>query len=88
MSDTLASITQYMALCFISGSTYVMFKGASIITTAIFSKILVKMIILKRHIIGCGLSVLGLVIVGSSGYFDHSGGDSTFVFIKLYRIIN
>lgn len=79
MSDTLSSILQYMGLSFIAGSTYVMFKGASIVTTAIFSRILVKMVIEKRHLAGCGLAILGLVVVGSSGFFGNSGGDSTFV---------
>ena len=67
-----------MGLSFIAGSTYVMFKGASIVTTAIFSKILVKMVIEKRHIAGCSFAIAGLVVVGSAGFFNQ-GGDSTFV---------
>jgi drug/metabolite transporter (DMT)-like permease len=66
----MSSMLQYMGLSFITSSTYMMFKGASIVTTAIFSKILVKMIIEKRHIAGCGLAILGLVIVGSSGFLS------------------
>jgi drug/metabolite transporter (DMT)-like permease len=61
-----------MGLAFISGSTYMMFKGASIVTTAIFSRILVKMVIQKRHLAGCGLAILGLVIVGSSGFLGNN----------------
>jgi drug/metabolite transporter (DMT)-like permease len=57
-----------MGLKFISGSTYLMFKGASIVTTAIFSKILFGMIIQKRHYVGCGAAILGLLIVGGSGF--------------------
>ena len=80
-SDAISSILQYMGLAFIAGSTYVMFKGASIVTTAIFSKILVKMVIEKRHIAGCSAAVIGLVIVGSSGFFstDSDSKESTFV---------
>ena len=87
-SDAISSILQYMGLAFIAGSTYVMFKGASIVTTAIFSRILVKMTIEKRHIAGCGAAVIGLVIVGSSGFFgsDSGSGDSTFVILFLHRI--
>ena len=87
-SDAISSILQYMGLAFIAGSTYVMFKGASIVTTAIFSKILVKMVIEKRHIAGCGAAIIGLVIVGSSGFFDSGSdsGDSTFVNLFLSRI--
>ena len=72
-----------MGLSFIAGSTYVMFKGASIVTTAIFSRILVKMVIEKRHIAGCGFAILGLVVVGSAGFFSQ-GGDSTFVLLLFY----
>ena len=57
-----------MGLNFIASSTYLMFKGASIVTTAIFSKILLGMVIEKRHWIGCGLAVVGLMVVGSSGF--------------------
>jgi drug/metabolite transporter (DMT)-like permease len=68
---------QYMGLSFISGSTYLMFKGASIVTTAIFSKLLFGMVIERRHIAGCGFAIIGLIIVGSSGLFEtSSSGDS------------
>lgn len=67
---------QYMGLFFIDASTYMMFKGASIVTTAIFSKILINMIVEKRHLAGCGLAILGLVIVGSAGFIDKKGDDS------------
>lgn len=69
LSDAMSSMLQYMGLAIISGSTYMMFKGASIVTTAIFSRILVRMVIEKRHLAGCGLAILGLTIVGASGLF-------------------
>ena len=47
-----------------------MFKGASIVTTAIFSKILIKMVLEKRHFVGCGMAILGIVIVGTSGFLE------------------
>jgi hypothetical protein len=43
LSDALSSMLQYMGLALINSSTYMMFKGASIITTAIFSYFLIKM---------------------------------------------
>lgn len=62
-----------------------MFKGASIVTTAIFSRILVKMVIEKRHIAGCGLAILGLMVVGSSGFLSTDDkGESKFVNIHLF----
>jgi drug/metabolite transporter (DMT)-like permease len=74
-SDACSSVLQYMGLNFISGSTYLMFKGASIVTTAIFSKLLFGMIIQKRHLVGCGAAILGLVIVGTSGFLSDSGSE-------------
>ncbi len=45
MADTCTSILQYMGLNFIAASTYMMLRGATIITVAIFSKILLKNIL-------------------------------------------
>lgn len=61
-----------------------MFKGASIVTTAIFSKILIRMVLEKRHFVGCGLAILGILIVGSSSFIEsNSSGDTTFVIFCL-----
>ncbi len=80
MADSCSSMLQYMGLSFISGSTYMMFKGASIVTTAIFSKILINMNLQKRHFVGCGMAIMGIVIVGSSSFIEsNSNGDTTFV---------
>lgn len=83
-SDACSSMLQYMGLNFISGSTYLMFKGASIVTTAIFSKILFGMVIQKRHFVGCGAAILGLIIVGTSGFLQPSNSSSDFVHILLF----
>lgn len=74
---------QYMGLFFIDASTYMMFKGASIVTTAIFSKLLFGMIVEKRHLAGCGLAILGLVIVGSAGLFNKKSDDDDKSFVKI-----
>jgi drug/metabolite transporter (DMT)-like permease len=68
-----------MGLNFISGSTYLMFKGASIVTTAIFSKVLFGMVIEKRHLAGCGAAIVGLVIVGASGFINASSSETDLV---------
>ena len=83
MSDTCSSVLQYMGLNFISGSTYLMFKGASIVTTALFSKLLFGMVIQKRHIVGCGSAVAGLIVVGASGFINQSGSSSDMVRVLL-----
>lgn len=75
-ADACSSVLQYMGLNFISGSTYLMFKGASIVTTALFSKILFDMVIQRRHLVGCGAAIVGLIIVGASGFVNKSS-DST-----------
>ena len=46
-----------------------MLKGASIVTTLIFSYWLIQFDIKSRHIIGCGLAVIGLAVVGLADIF-------------------
>jgi drug/metabolite transporter (DMT)-like permease len=87
-SDACSSVLQYMGLNFISGSTYLMFKGASIVTTAIFSKLLFGMVIQKRHIVGCGAAILGLVIVGTSGFLSDSGSSEDQVMMLIFSLMN
>jgi len=56
-----------------------MFKGASIVTTALFSKILFGMVLQKRHFAGCGAAIAGLIVVGASGFFQSSSSTNDFV---------
>lgn len=42
IADSFTSILQMIGLNFISGSTFLMFKGSAIVTTMIFSKLLIK----------------------------------------------
>lgn len=65
-----------MSLNFISGSSYLMLRGAVIITTALFSKILFDMKIERRHYIGCASSIVGLIVVGGAGFINSEGTDS------------
>ena len=55
---------QTAALAFIPSSTFMMLKGSSIITTLIFSKSLIGLPVQSRHLVGCGLSLMGLMLVG------------------------
>lgn len=70
LADACSTTLQYMALNFISGSSFLMFKGSSIVTIVIFSKILFDMKVELRHWVGCGCAILGLIIVGASGYLE------------------
>jgi drug/metabolite transporter (DMT)-like permease len=51
-----------------------MIQGGNIITTLIFSKILLNIIIQKRHIWGCGFAFIGLLIVAGSGFIENQSG--------------
>ena len=86
LSDAISSMLQYIGLTLITGSTYMMFKGTTIVTTAVFSKILVRMVIEKRHIAGCSLAIMGLVVVGASGLLEKSSDGET-KFVNCYLII-
>ena len=68
-SDLFSVMLQCSALAMISGSTYMMLKGASIVTILIFSYWLIQFDIKSRHIIGCGLAVIGLAVVGLADIF-------------------
>jgi drug/metabolite transporter (DMT)-like permease len=70
--DITLSVMQYMALSFISGSTYKILQGGAIVTTLVFSRILLKIVIEKRHVIGCSLGIVGLVIIGLSSFINSS----------------
>lgn len=60
---------QCSALALISGSTFMMLKGATIVTTLVFSYWFIDFKIRSRHIFGCGLAVVGLAIVGMADIF-------------------
>ena len=76
--DFLASAMAYIAMNFIPGSVYQMLKGGGLITTAIFSYVLLKKKIQRNHISGCVLALVGILIVGSSNLiFNGSGASSS-----------
>ena len=67
-ASVLNSLLQMTAINYTAPSTYSIFKGAIIFGTLIFSRILVKMKITKRHILSCGLAFLGLMITALSDF--------------------
>ena len=74
--DVGSTILQTAALAFISSSTYMMLKGASIITTLYFSTKLISMQVQSRHLVGCGLSITGLILVGMAEVYIPSSTSS------------
>lgn len=62
--DFISSGLQYVALNFIPASIYQMLKGGGIITTFIFSYILLKPVVKRSQISGCLLALIGITIVG------------------------
>ena len=68
---------QTIALVFIPSSTYMMLKGGSIVTTLIFSKYLLDIYVQKRQIVGCGLAILGLLLVGVGEIYIGDSSNAT-----------
>jgi len=64
--DFLPANVSYFALNMIPSSVWQVSKGGSIITTAIFTRILLKRVLNKRRVIGCVLASLGITVVGLS----------------------
>ena len=89
-ADLFSSILQCSALAMISGSTFMMLKGANIVTTLVFARWLINFDIKSRHIVGCGLAVIGLVIVGLADIYlsDKTATSTSDVFYPLLQNLN
>jgi drug/metabolite transporter (DMT)-like permease len=72
----LASNLQLFALNFIAGSVYQMMRGGTIITTFIFSLIILKMKAKLFQIVGSALAFIGIAIVGVSAMVFSNPSDS------------
>lgn len=62
----MASNMQLISLNFIAGSVYQMMRGGTIVTTFIFSILILKIRVKKHQIAGSVLAFLGVAIVGIS----------------------
>ena len=67
-ASVITSLLQMTAINFVAPSTFSIFKGATIFGTLLFSKILVKMKITKRHILSCVIAFTGLIIIALSDF--------------------
>jgi drug/metabolite transporter (DMT)-like permease len=70
MLDLVTSTLSYCSLNFLTGSTFSISKGGVIIVTAFFSKIFLKRIIVRKQWIGCGLTLIGIIIAGVGDSLD------------------
>ena len=64
----------YFALNFVTGSIYQMTRGGTIITTFMFSTLILKTKAKRNQIAGCVLAVIGVVIVGIASFVFSSDG--------------
>ena len=70
--DLVASTMQSVALNFVAASVYQMMRGGTIVTTFLFSVLLLRMKALRRQWIGSMLTVVGILIIGVSHYIYSS----------------
>ena len=61
--DLVASTMQSVALNFVAASVYQMMRGGTIVTTFLFSVLLLRMKALRRQWIGSMLTVVGILIM-------------------------
>lgn len=64
MMDLVASSLELISLNYIAGSVYSISNCIVIVSTAFFSRIILKTVFNKHQILGCVLTVLGVVIAG------------------------
>lgn len=64
MMDLVASSLELISLNYVSGSVYSISNCIIVVTTAIFSRIILKTIFKRHHVIGCILTVIGVLIAG------------------------
>ena len=62
--DLLTSTLQFMALNFISGSAYQLFRGGAIVTTYFFSVVVFKQKVQRPQLVGTIIALIGLTIIG------------------------
>ena len=62
--DFMTSTMQFVALNFISGSAYQLFRGGAIVTTYLFSVLFFKQKVKKPQVFGTIIAVLGMVAIG------------------------
>jgi drug/metabolite transporter (DMT)-like permease len=70
--DLIASPCEYVALNYLSGSVFSITSTIVIVSTAIFTKILLKKTFKDTQIVGCFLAIAGVLLTGFAEYTDDS----------------
>lgn len=82
--DFVSSTLHYIALNYVSGSVYLMMRGGTIITTFLFSKLILKLKVNNYQILGSGLAIIGVVVVGISNIAFQSSSSTSATVISIY----
>lgn len=77
MCDFTASTTMFIGLTLTQASVYQMLRGATVLFTAIFSRVLLKRKFQIYQWVGMLLVIAGLLCVGATSFMNKSGGDSS-----------
>jgi len=85
--DFLAQTCQMFALGNLPASVFAMFRGGSILTTALLSKILFKRVFHRHHFIGMFLIVVGIFLVGYASYNPDKVTDGNVALGYVFTVI-
>lgn len=85
--DFLTSTMQFMALNFISGSAYQMFRGGAIVTTYLFSVLFFKQEVKRKQVIGTSIALVGIIIIGVANVIYAPSSESTKLEIIGYILV-
>lgn len=63
--DLFASSLELISLNYVAGSVYSIANCLVVVSTAFFSRIILKTVFNRHQILGCVLTVLGVVVAGA-----------------------
>lgn len=81
--DAINSTLSYIALNFITGSVWQMFRGGAILATFVLSIFMLKMKVKINHIVGSLMALIGIIIVGGSGLIFSENSTSSGTPVRL-----
>ena len=83
--DFMTSTMQFVALNFISGSAYQLFRGGAIVTTYLFSVLLFKQKVKKPQVFGTIIAMAGMIVIGIANIIYASPTESNGVYDCIFR---